>query len=262
MLDKEKLLSHLHREDDRQLGGYILDQMELVKKRQSEQFTDFLNPHQRDIALNIIKQINDINYLVDGGYKEAERKRIGVFPDFLFPDHIEVPLCVLEIKGNFNFRSVSHGDFLGSLMGLGLKRKKVGDILVLEDRAQIVIAEENKETVLYELKSVHEVPVEVKEIDREDIEIPTRHTKDIQATVPSMRLDAVAGAGFGDSRGKISRDIEQGKVKLNWCPESDPAADVEVNDLISIRHRGRIKVAERRGLSNRGRIKLLLKRYT
>lgn len=262
MLDREKFLSHLNREEDRILGSHILDKTELVLERKQEQFTDFLNPYQREIAIDIIKQIYDINYMEDGGYDRAERQRISIFPEYLFPDHIESPVSVIRISGNFNFASITHSDFLGALMGLGIKRKKLGDILVLDDQAHVVIADEIKKFVLLKLKNVHEVPVTVEEIAGEDLIVPTKNTKEIKATVASMRLDAVASAGFGDSRNKISRDIKNNKVKLNWKPEDDPAKDVEVDDLISIKKRGRVEVAERRGLSHRGRIKLLLKRYT
>ncbi len=262
MLNKEKYLSHLHGEEDNILGGYILDQIEIVLKRKQEQFTDFLNPYQRKIAVNIIKQIYDINYLEAGGYKKAERKRIAIFPEYLFPDNIDLPVSILKISGNFNFQSVNHKDFLGSLMGLGIKRKKVGDLLVLDDFAQIIVAEEIKEFIKLKLNKVHEVPVEIEEINSDDLIIPSSNTKDIKATVASMRLDAVASAGFGDSRSKISRDIKNDKLKLNWKPVNDPAHGVEIDDLISIKGRGRVEVFEKRGISNRGRIKLLLKRYT
>ena len=262
MLDKENLLSHLNRENDRILGNKILDKVELVLKRKKEQFSDFLNPHQRKIALNLIKQINKINYLKNGGYESAERKRIAIFPDFLFPEHVEVPLSILKVKGNFNFQSVSHSDFLGAVLGLGIKRKKVGDILVFEDFAQIIVCKEIKKIITLKLKNVHEVPVEITEIDSEDIIIPVKNTKEIKATVPSMRLDAVASAGFGDSRNKMSRKIKNKKVKLNWKIEDDPAQDIEIKDLISIKRRGRVEVVKKRGISNRGRIKLLLNRYT
>lgn len=261
-MDKDKFLSHLNREQDRQLGGRILDLIEIIKERKKEKSTDFLNPYQRKLSRKIIKQVNEINFLEDGGYKEAERKRIVIFPDFLFPDHVQAPVTLLEVKGNFNFNSVNHQDFLGAIMGLGLKRKKIGDILVLDGRAQVVAATEIKQVIMRRLKKVHQVPVEVTEISRNQVEIPTQKSKDILATVASMRLDAVASAGFGDSRSKISRDIENGKVKLNWKPEDDPAADVGIGDIISFRHRGRVEVSRDRGVSNRGRKKLLLKRFT
>ncbi len=262
MLDSENFLSHLTEEEDRLLGGYILDQIEIVLKRKQEQFTNFLNPYQRKIARGLLEQIYEINYLEEGGYRQAERKRIVVFPEYLFPDHIESSISILKISGNFTFQSLTHKDFLGALTGLGLKRERIGDILVLNDRAQVIVAVENKDDIILHLNRVHEVPVEVEEIDAEQLIIPEQSSKDIKTTVASMRLDAVASAGFGDSRSKIARDIKNGRVKLNWKTEENPSSGVEIGDLISIRKRGRVEVVENRGKSNRGRIKLLLKRYT
>ncbi|MFW5976382.1 MAG: photosystem II S4 domain protein, partial [Bacillota bacterium] len=87
MYNKEKLLSHLHREEDKILGDKILDKIKMVLDRKKERFTDFLNPYQRKIARGIIKQISDINFLETGGYQKAERKRVAIFPDYLFPDN-------------------------------------------------------------------------------------------------------------------------------------------------------------------------------
>lgn len=262
MFDKEKLLSHLHGEEERLLGDFILDKIEKVIERKSTEQTNFLNPHQQKVALGLIEQINDINHLTEGGYKKAERKRIVIFPEYLFPDHVESSIEIIKVDGNFNFKNLSHKDFLGAILGLGIKREMVGDVLVLDDFAQIIIAKEIFEFVKLNFKRVNEVPVEIEKINQDDILIPTKNTKDIPTTVASMRLDAVASAGFGDSRSKISRDIKNNRVKLNYKVVTDPASDVELGDLISIRNRGRVEVYERRGLSNRGRIKLLLKRYT
>jgi len=138
----------------------------------------------------------------------------------------------------------------------------VGDILVHDEYAQMIIAEEIFDFVELNFKRVNEVPIEISKIKKDDLVIPTRHTKEIPTTVASMRLDAVASSGFGDSRNKISRDIKNNRVKLNYKVVTDPASEVEVGDLISIRNRGRVEIDEKRGLSNKGRIKLLLKRYT
>lgn len=261
MLDRERLTSHLHREEDQLMAGYILDKIEMVIKRKSNEASNFLNPYQTEIAVELAKQIYEVNYLIDGGYKGAERKRIVVFPEYLFPDHIESRVSILKLAGNFKFQPVSHRDFLGSLMALGIKREMIGDILIIDDAAQVMIADEMKDFVLLKLKSVHQVPVEISEIDSDDLIIPPDRTKDILTTVASMRLDAVASAGFGDSRSKMTREIKSEKVKLNWKTELNPAQQVEVEDLISIRGRGRVKVASREGLSHRGRIKLKLKKY-
>ncbi|MFP4371796.1 MAG: RNA-binding protein [Halanaerobium sp.] len=262
MFDQDKLLNHLHREEDRVLGSHILDKCEQVLKYHKTQASDFLNPYQIEIAAPLIEQIAEINFKKEGGYPAAERKRIVIFPEYLFPDLVERQIKIYQLDGNFAFQKLTHRDFLGALMGLGLQRKVIGDILVHPDFAQIITAVEVEDIIELKLEKVHQVPVEVKEIDESDIVKPTQHEKEILTTVASMRLDAVASSGFGDSRNRMSRDIENGKVKLNWKVESDPAAEVEIGDLISVRGRGRVKVEEDRGISNKGRIKLTLKRLT
>jgi len=185
-----------------------------------------------------------------------------IFPEYLFPDLIEKQIKIYQLDGNFAFQKLTHRDFLGALMGLGLQRKMIGDILVHSDSAQIIVAAEIKDIIELKLDKVHQVPVEVKEIDESEIIKPVKHEKEILTTVASMRLDSVASSGFGDSRSKMSRDIKNGRVKVNWKQVTDPAFDIEIGDLISVSGRGRVEVSEDRGLSNKDRIKLTLKRFT
>ncbi len=260
-LDRERMLSHINQDEDLILGNHILDKVEMVLKRKGTESTNFLNPYQQELSTGLIKQIFDVNYLLDGGYKKAERKRISIFPEYLFPDHVESPVSLLKLQGNFRFQPVSHRDFLGSILGLGIKREMVGDLLILDEFAQVVVANEIKDFIQLKLDRVHQVPVEISEISPDKLVIPQENCKEIRTTVASMRLDAVASAGFGDSRSKIARDIKSDKVKINWKPDNNPAQTVEVNDLISIRGRGRVKIVADEGLSHRGRIKLKLKRF-
>lgn len=262
MFDEDKLLNHLHREEDRILGSHILDKCEQVLKYHKTQATDFLNPYQLELAVPLIKQIAEINYKKEGGYPRAERKRLVIFPEYLFPDLVEKQIKIYQLDGNFAFQRLTHRDFLGALMGLGLQRKMIGDILVHSDFAQIITAAEIQDIIELKLDQVHQVSVEVKEIEESELVKPVKHEKEIMTTVASMRLDSVASSGFGDSRSKMARDIESEKVKLNWKIESDPAAEVEIGDLISVKGRGRVKVEAQKGISNKGRIKLTLKRLT
>lgn len=262
MFDEDNILNHLHREEDRILGSHILDKSEQVLKYHKTQATDFLNPYQMEIAVSLVEQLAEINFKKEGGYPRAERKRLVIFPEYLFPDLVEKQIKIYQLDGNFSFQKLSHRDFLGALMGLGLQRKMIGDILVHSDKAQIITAAEIQDIIEFKLDKVHQVPVEIKEIDKSQLIEPIQHEKEIQTTVASMRLDSVASSGFGDSRNKMSRDIENEKIKLNWKLESDPAAEVEIGDLISAQGRGRVKVEAERGISHKGRIKLTLKRLT
>ncbi len=262
MADNSDILSFLHDEEDIKLGERILDIAEKVQERNNVRSTSFLNPREQEITAEIISQLSGVNYISSGGHPSAERERITVFPDFLFPEHQEVPLICLKISGNFDFVSASHSDFLGAVLGLGIKRELIGDIFIYENMAQVVVDPDIKDEILLNLKRVNEVPVEVEEMDCEDIIFEEKHCKEIKSTVASLRLDAILSAGFGDSRSRSKQAIEEGRIKLNWRRAENPAAEIEIGDLISYKGRGRLKVAERTGISNSGRIKLILERIT
>ncbi|MBR1858116.1 MAG: RNA-binding protein, partial [Selenomonadaceae bacterium] len=85
--------------------------------------------------------------------------------------------------------------------------------------------------------------------------------KEIRATVASLRIDSIAAAGFGMSRSKAAADIAADKVKLNWQSVKNASQSVKEGDILSMRGRGRLEVAEIRGLTKKGRTGVLLKRY-
>ena len=85
--------------------------------------------------------------------------------------------------------------------------------------------------------------------------------KEISATVASLRVDSIAAAGFGTSRSRAAADIEADKLKLNWQSVKNVSQAVKEGDVISLRGRGRLEVAEVRGQTKKGRVGVLLKRY-
>lgn len=104
MIDRVKISSHLHREEDELLAGYIFDKIEMVIKKKSQETTNFMNPHECEIASGLIRQVSEVNYKIDGGYEGAERSRIIIFPEYLFPDHVKTPISLLKVSGNFKFQ--------------------------------------------------------------------------------------------------------------------------------------------------------------
>jgi len=107
---------------------------------------------------------------------------------------------------------------------------------------------------------VHEVSIDVREIDPEQIAVEPERVREIKATVASLRLDAVAAAGFGTSRTKIAREIKGERVKVNWKLVNNPAHEINPGDVLSIRGRGRVVVEQITGTTKKGRIGLVLKR--
>lgn len=260
LVDKERLLSQ-YQDEERIVLDKVLDKVEEALRSHKVVFTKFLNPHHLYLAQQMLDQVRDLKYLLHGGYKQAERQRLSVMPDYYIEDMVESPLTLLDISGQFKFQDVSHRDFLGAILGTGIKREMLGDLVLYKEGCQAIIAPEIKDYVIYNLEQVHKIGVEVKEITFDQLQVEPQRIKEIKSTVASLRLDSVASSGFGTSRSKMSKIIEQGKVKVNWQVVEDPAYFLDEDDLLSIRGRGRVEIDEFRGRSRKDRIKLTLKRY-
>ncbi len=253
-------MSHLQGDDERAIGIEIIDGAELAWKTNQDQTTDFYDPHQVKVAKSILESIPEMSFLSFGGYKQAERNRLVMYPQMYLTETIANPVAVLEAKGNFKFQDISHRDCLGSILGTGIKREKVGDIIVTETGCQVVVAVELSEYLQTHWNQIHQTPVVVSEIDEGQIAIEPERVKEIKTTVPSLRLDAVASSGFGTSRTRMAREIKAERLKVNWKTVNSASHMVEEGDIISIRGRGRVVVESVKGQTRKGRLGLVLKR--
>lgn len=260
-MNKEQLLSHLHGEAEQVIGSHILDLARLAWETNRPQTTDFYDPHERKVAQSVLSALPEVGAISQGGYKQAERARLIVYPQFYLMETIKSSIRVLEAKGNFNFQEVKHGDFLGAILGTGLKRGKVGDLVISPSGCQAIVAAEVGDYLLTHWNQVHRVPVSVLEIDEEQLAVEPERIKEIKATVASLRLDAVAAEGYSTSRSKIVREIKGERIKLNWKPVSNPALSIAQGDVLSLRGRGRVVVSEVGGPTRKGRISIVLHRY-
>lgn len=261
LLEREQLLAHLRGDDERSIGARIVDVAESSLKRGEPVATDFLDPLAQTVCTGVLGSISEVSYRSFGGYPRAERKRFAVFPQYYLTELVEDPITVLEVTLKSSFDNPGHRDFLGAMLATGLGREKLGDLIVTDRGAQAVVAREVAPFLCEQLTQVGRSPVSVEEIDPERLEVEPERVKEIRSTVASMRLDAVAGSGFGTSRTKMVRDIKAERVKLNWQAVTNPAREVAAGDVISIRGRGRVVVEEVSGTTRKGRLSLLLKRF-
>ena len=260
-MDKEQLLGHLRGDDEQMLGRQILDLARQAWETNRPQTTDFYGPHERRVAQSVLGSIPEVGSLTQGGYKNAERARLVIYPGFYLMETISSSLRVLQAEGNFSFHEVTHGDYLGSILGTGLKRSKIGDIIVLQGGCQAIVASEVADYLLSNWTQVGKVSITPKEIDEEQLSVEPERIKEIKGTVASLRLDAVAAEGYGTSRSKMVREIKGERVKLNWKPVTNPALAISQGDVLSIRGRGRVVVSEVGGTTRKGRIGIVLHRY-
>lgn len=259
-MDREQLLAHLVDDDERLLGARTLDWVELALRDGKPQATPFLDPSQRELVQGLLGSLGGVQWRSYGGYSKAERQRVVIYPDYYLTELIEVPVRAVEARGTFQ-APPSHRDVLGSVLGLGIERDQVGDILPGAEGAQLLVANELSEFVVANLDRIGRTSVRCEEIDFERLNVEPERIKEIRTTVASMRLDALAAAGYGTSRTKMAREIRMERVKVNWKTITSPATELKEGDVLSIRGRGRVVVQTVSGTTRKGRISVLLQRY-
>ena len=145
-------------------------------------------------------------------------------------------------------------------MGLGVERSSIGDILITSDTAKIICDIKIADFLCENLTAIGAAHVAAERAELEEIAPREERTKEIRATVASLRLDAIA-AGFGISRSRAADDISSDKVKLNWQSAGSASKNVRQGDVLSMRGRGRVEVTEVRGQTKKGRTVVVLHRY-
>jgi photosystem II S4 domain protein len=242
MLPREELLKGV---ENRELAARVIDQAEQAIKTWEVMVTDFLSPLELAEIQQRFGRLTEIQMVAFGGYPQAERQRLAIARSEVSLDVSQVSLAVLEIAGNFLFDSASHRDFLGAILGTGIVREKTGDILVLgEQGAQAIVIPEMVEFLTTHLTQVRSVPVKTQQIDLSELKIREPKKKELTTVEASMRLDAIASAGFGMSRSKMADLIASNDVRVNWKEISQPSHQVKAGDLIAIRGKGRLEVGE------------------
>lgn len=260
-MDREKILQRFEQETERLTAAMALDRLALVEKTGDPQYTDFFDPFQQRTVDRLMPLFTGYKHITWGGYPEAERARIVIFPAVRQLKASNIPLSILEADTGQYGAGLTHRDFLGSVLGLGLRREKIGDLLMIgEGKAQLIVHPEILPFLLSNWTQTGQYSVRIREIAGSELTPPAVRSRDIKTTVASLRIDAVASAGFNVSRSKLSPAIRTGQVKLNWQAVKNASAEVKQGDIISLAGRGRVEVAEIQGESKKGRIQLLLKK--
>lgn len=242
MLQKIDLLKGIEHQD---CLARILDQANQALKNWEVVQTDFLSPPELAEVQTLFQKLTDVQMVAWGGYPQAERVRLAIARSELPLDSSQIELSVLSIAGNFLFDPATHRDFLGATLGTGIVREKVGDIIVLGERgAQILVVPEIGEFLQHSLTQVRTVPVKVEPISLEELQVREPRRKELTTVEASLRLDAIASAGFGISRSKMVDLINSNEVRVNWKEVTQASYQLKAGDLVSIRGKGRLTIGE------------------
>ncbi|MEC4983728.1 MAG: photosystem II S4 domain protein [Oscillatoria sp. PMC 1068.18] len=258
MLPREEILNRV---ENREIVARVIDKAEQAIKTWEVVLTDFLAPPELAEVEAQFKFLTEIQICAWGGYPQAERQRVGLVREELSLERSQVDLVALDIAGNFLFDPATHRDFLGAILGTGVVREKVGDIVVLGERgAQVIVVPELGEFLQTSLTQVRSVPVKVQPIEIDELKVRPPKKKEMTTVEASMRLDAIASAGFGMSRSKMGNLISSGDVRVNWKEAKKESQNVASGDLISVRGKGRLEVGEV-SITKKERYRVQLTRY-
>lgn len=246
-------------EQEQLLLRRVGDLVRLAQRRPGAQFTAFLDERQQALARQGLAGCGWDAYQFEGGFAQAERKMLAVFSD---SGWMQAP-CFPIVPLVFRYRrqdTLTHRDFLGSLMALQITREQVGDILVGEGVAVAFLTEPAARLARAEIGQVGRVGVRLED------ELPDplpggQAFEPISGTVSSLRADCLVALCTRLSREKAAGLILAGLVSCNGVPVGSAADLVAQGDKLSIRGQGRFILSQVGELSKKGRIHVTCQKY-
>ena len=266
-MNKQEVLKDYKKQEDKICLAQVLDKIEISRKTNKIQYTDFLNMYQVSLVQNFLRKIQFANYKLYGGYEDSERKILIIYPENYTKNMIEknynkiLKIVRIQLPEEERGKYV-HRNYLGGIVKLGLKREKVGDIIVSENGADIIVVEEFANILAEQLPSLtrfENTKIEIIEIDK----LRKREIKieEIKIIVPSLRLDNIVSDLAKTSRSKAAQIMNQERVFVNGENETKLSKQIKLNDIITIRGKGRFIIKKVEGTTRSGRTVLLIEKY-
>lgn len=259
-MDKQTAIARVaQNEDDRVLFARLYDRLTGAERRNIPGVTCFLSPREQVLTKKLLPGM-ELRFF--GGAAQAERAMCCWLPDYLddsFFFQPDGPVAAIRAEF-FEKDTLTHRDFLGGLMGIGIKRETVGDIYVGAGTCDLLVTREILPYVLDNLLSAGRTRLHLRELPLEELHPPEVTVKELRDTVSSLRLDSIVGSGFGMARGKTSALIESGRVCLNDLPCLKGDKLLREGDRISARGFGKLILAEIGGKTKKDRISIVIQR--
>ncbi len=266
----------------------------LDKLRESEYapaVTDFMTPAEKCTVYSELSRLGEAEKCFFwGGYPEAERCMAVFLPDWYLPENPpihqmptdgeraayfarylaassslsladELPISSLRIKGS-GFKCLSHRDFMGGILSLGIERSVVGDIAVVSEAEAVVFVHDRiREYILDNLTKIGRDGVRTELIPPNTEQTISRSMEEIVINISSPRLDVVVKAITGKSREVSAETVRAGFVELSYRTVENVSEEVKTGDVISVRGYGKYITGDIIGQTKSGRLKMILKKY-
>ena len=253
--------------DDKILLAQVSDKIEMCENKNKIEYTNFLDLAQIELVQNYIDKLKIENYISYGGYEQSERKLFVIYPEKFNSTVVEKNLVSIvkivriqlpdELKGKY-----AHRDYLGAVIKLGVKREKVGDIIVDNDGADIIVEKDISKFLLENLSGLtrfSKSKITIEKIDNLRTVEVRREEREI--IVSSLRLDNVISELARCSRNKALDIINMERVFVNFQCETKKTKQIKTGDMVTIRGKGRFYIKELVGQTKSGRVILKIEKF-
>ena len=256
-MDKNYFLNSINCED-KNLVSSIFNKIQIAEKTNKIIFTnEFLSPD----LWNQVSAVCDnykIKIFANGVFKDADRRMIS-FSNYEEP--ISFPISLLKISNKSKFSKLNHKDYLGAIMSLGIKREKLGDLIIEDTVGYAPVCSDISDYIINNLNTIANCPCEVIEYDYTLKELPERKFEERIVISTSLRLDGIVSAICNISRNSSMELISSGKILVNYfqCLKKDKI--IKISDTLTIRGYGKFKLAAILGSTQKDRLKIVIKQY-
>ncbi|MEN2464648.1 YlmH/Sll1252 family protein [Ornithinibacillus sp. FSL M8-0202] len=245
------------RKEEHSFIDQVLSWMEQVERSYLPRLTDFLDPREQQIIEMLIGTSNDeLKLLFFGGGTYSERKRAIIAPLYEEINEDSFNISLLQATYHEKFVSLTHRDVLGAFLSLGMKRKKVGDILAGKGKVQLALDKDISAYVQMNLTMIRKSTITFEETSLSDLIEQEPIWSHSEKIVSSLRLDTILKEIYSLSRKEAQTLIDKGLVKVNYRTVEDSKFILREGDMISLRGKGRSKLVGVNGQTKKEKIKV------
>jgi RNA-binding protein YlmH len=199
----------------------------------------------------------DLEIKTDGFFEDCERRMISFNNIYENP----FPMKLIKIQNTSKFSNLTHRDFLGGILSLGIERNKMGDLFVEGDTCYVPVHEDIESFIIYNIDKIGKVICMAEVVDNVEF-LPEVSFKEEIILVSSLRIDGVVSKITNVSRSRAVIMIEQGQVLMNYVKMKNKSYELKGEERITIRGFGKFIIGNSIGNSKSGKIKMIVKKYT
>lgn len=268
-MNRTEILNKYNNEDDKILAARILDKIKFAKTKNQIVNTDFMNIHQKKVSEQVLNIEKEKNYIYYYPCKDSEKTMLIIYPNkyeeifnnkrFDYSKFVKLIRIKLpnQLKGQY-----SHKDYLSGVMKLGIKREKIGDILVFEDGADIIISKEVSKYIQENLRQLTRFgKANIDELSIYEIRNPDIKKEEIRITVSSLRIDNIVPELANCSRIMANEMITNQRVFVNYECETRNSKQINIGDTIIVRGKGKFNILKIEGETKKGKVAIIVEHY-